>query len=1188
MPHTTMSTVTTDTTEAPPTPECFYDVTPIKFGFSINITSSIPGKYKYIISIHEDRRPARTEPGDISGQNSLRDIKHLKPCTKYNHKVEFVMNADRRIYCNATWNEATTTEMDKDDIEKVQCTDGLCYRSDWDISSSLSANDIKAQACSNDSKAFCIKPAYTDICRDLNITFTSEDCVNSSFSISSNISADFLHPADIAQRAPTKFPAKIETNLPENCKDLDVSYSCFERERRNEPKNLSMLEPFKNYSCVGDVVYKNVTIIKTEAVNFIIDCDPKISNTKKDITETSLCLSWTTVSDNCADILPNLHNLSYSCTCSPDGKKTDGAAPKQPRGGSCCLSDLKPYTFYTCEIQPTYNDRNVGKREYVFERTVVGTPDQPRDLKVTYLSHNAIKAVCTPIKNFNGPPESYIARLFYGDEEIDSKKDKSCHFEFKDLSYSTSYTVKVTAFNGLRESSPMTKEAATLYNDKALIGFLVFLIILTSVALLFVVYKIYVLKRRMSLDMNENMRLIPSRRDENNLLTVEPIAAELMLQTYKWKLADEGRLFLDEFQSIPRIFFSYCMKEAKRPCNATKNRYMDILPFDCNRVQLTTGNGEAGCDYINASFIDGYKESKKYIATQGPKEETVSDFWRMIWEQQSSIIVMVTRCEEGNRVKCVQYWPADVQDATIFEEFVVKLISEDQCPDYTIRHLSLTNKREKNSEREVTHIQFMSWPDHGIPEEAHLLLKLRRRVNAFKNFFSGPIVIHCSAGVGRTGTYIAIDAMMEGLEAEGRVDIYGYVIRLRRQRCLMVQVEAQYILIHQALLEHNQFGETEIALAELHSTLSMLREKSSGSEPTLIDGEFERLPTFKNWTTRKTGITEENKKKNRSSSVVPYDYNRVMLKMGEGHSRGSNTNVEGEEESSDEEDEESTKYINASYINGYWGPCAFVAAQTPLPDTVADFWSMVYQKRTSAIVMLSDYKEEDKESVYWDEKTYEDFEVEVVSTDASPTFIRRNMLIRHVKRKESRPVTHFQFLKWVNRELPEKPQDLTDMMKAIKRSFGSDKSQSSVSIVVHCNDGSSRSGVFCALWNMLDSADTENLVDVFQVAKTLRKERHGMISSVEQYQFLYDALEGVYPLQNGDVKAVQASAEDSVHIVNETEAAAEQPASTASNDQEGAAPREDEGKAVQNEEPEEEASEVASPEDTGSGPTVED
>uniref|UniRef100_A0A7N8WTC2 protein-tyrosine-phosphatase n=1 Tax=Mastacembelus armatus TaxID=205130 RepID=A0A7N8WTC2_9TELE len=727
----------------------------------------------------------------------------------------------------------------------------------------------------------------------------------------------------------------------------------------------------------------------------------------------------------------------------------------------------------------------VSEVEYIFLHSLTG-PDQITKLNVNVSEHNVIKVTCDRAKNLNGPEERYIIRLRYaGGTDV---LNHVIHFNFHAIYVQTIFVFCIFDIN----ATPLTVFSFNHHftdNDKAVIGFLVFLIIITFVALLFVSYKIYILKRR---------KQCQTAHDEENLLPIEPIVAEVLLETYKRKLADEGRLFLAEFQSIPRIFSRYTVKEAKKPNNSVKNRYVDILPYDYNRVQLTTGNGDQGCDYINASFIDGYKESKKYIAAQGPKDESVTDFWRMVWEQQSSIIVMVTRCEEGNRTKCAQYWPSPQRETEIFEEFIVKLSSENHCPDYTIRHLSLTNKKEKNSEREVTHIQFMSWPDHGVPEDPHLLLKLRRRVNAFKNFFSGPIVIHCSAGVGRTGTYIGIDAMMECLEAEGRVDIYGYVVRLRRQRCLMVQVESQYILIHQALVEHNQFGESEIALSELHSAVNSLKQKSSDSEPSLLEEEFERLPTFKTWRTFNTGITEENIKKNRSSSVIPYDYNRVLLKIDEGYSHDSDHDENDEEESSDEEDEESTKYINASYIDGYWGPRAFIVAQTPLPDTMADFWLMVYQKKASTIVMLSECSVGDMESdcVYWgnDKKVFGDFEVEVVNTDTSPTFICRTMLIHHVK------VTQ--------------PPNL---------------------------NGSSRSGVFCALWNLLDSAEIEKLVDVFQVTKTLRKERQAMLFNLAQYQFLYEALEAACPVQNGEVKAVQAPAVDSVQIVNETKAA-EQPA----------------------------------------------
>ncbi|KAL7396682.1 hypothetical protein ABVT39_009786 [Epinephelus coioides] len=1173
--------LTTPNNTVTPTTQGSYNVTPITSGFRINMTSSTPGNY--IINMTEKGRNETTvQP--FSGTSH--EIKHLKPCTEYELSVAYRDDAGNETLCTSIFpgNKTETTGMSKGDIKEGSCMRGyVCYQSDWDISSSLStSNNILAEPCKSNNTGLCIKPDYNDICTDLTTTFPSGDCANT-FSLTKSITVDFLDPNKIIQKPPTGLPAKIKPELPKNCTNLKVDYTCQGKYGLVNITNVSELEPFTNYSCTGDIKHNNVTI-QTKAIKFMINCDLTI--TTKEMprkTNTSIDLTWTATSQNCSD-LPGRQNLSYDCSCVPPSKHAP-SADKSQTGGMCRFTGLDPFTNYTCTVQPKYNNKNVSSPSSVTQvQTESGTPEDITHVDLAYPERNVVTVRCTYGKRFNGPEKKYIAHLYYNDDLLDNKTVQHCKFEFKDLSYLTKYKVKVFAFNGHHFSNPKIITVTTSYNEKALIGFLVFLIILTSVALIMVIYKIYILKHRNSHDMGENMMLISTANDEENLMPVEPIAAEVLLDAYKRKLADEGRLFLAEFQSIPRIFSRFTVKEAKKPCNVPKNRYVDILPYDYNRVQLTTGNGEAGCDYINASFIDGYKESKKYIAAQGPKEETVSDFWRMVWEQQSSIIVMVTRCEEGNRVKCAQYWPSTEREAEIFEEFIVKLNSEDCCPDYTIRRLTLTNKREKNSEREVTHIQFMSWPDHGVPGEPHLLLKLRRRVNAFKNFFSGPIVVHCSAGVGRTGTYIGIDAMMEGLEAEGRVDIYGYVVRLRRQRCLMVQVEAQYILIHQALLEHNQFGETEITLSELHSTLSTLTSKTSSNEPTLMEEEFERLPTYKNWRTFNTGITEENKKKNRSSAVIPYDYNRVLLKLDEGRSHDSDPDEDDEEDSSDEEDEESTKYINASHIDGYWGPRTFITAQSPLPDTMADFWSMVYQKKASAIVMLSDSSEGDKESdcVYWDndKKAFGDTEVEVASTEATPAFISRNMLIRHVKRKESRPVKQYQFLKWTSSGLPEKPQDLVDMIKDIKHSCGSSKPLKNMPVVVHCNDGSSRSGVFCALWNLLDSAETEKLVDVFQVVKTLRKERTGMLSDLEQYQFLYSTLEGVYPVQNGEVKAVQAPAADSIQVVNETKAAeqpaektAEQPASTTSNNQQ-VAPAEstplvaDGGKEDKKEEPE--------------------
>ncbi|KAB5559426.1 hypothetical protein PHYPO_G00028890 [Pangasianodon hypophthalmus] len=869
---------------------------------------------------------------------------------------------------------------------------------------------------------------------------------------------------------------------------------------------------------------------------------PVISYVKKFPTE----LHWDNRPPQCKE------NLTYNCSGTDKPIVTDFSVLKHLHEYNCTGAYnygngtiiSEPFTVKPeCNVstRTTFSKTKYEKQpihEYTTTvQTLSSEPSQPEDVKITPINHNAFKVECT-INNWNGKKGFLIAVLYSGghDKGKPIKYDEHCQhakcvLKLENLSYSTTYKIKVYAENGNGNKTKIYEDDhSTKYNDKAVLGFLSFLIILTSVALLFVLYKLYLLKREKSRNEQELDDLLPT----NALLQVEPMSAEALLEAYKKKRADEGRLFMDEFQSIPRIFSNFPIREAKKTENQSKNRYVDILPYDHNRVRLSYGGSD---DYINASFIEGYKESNKYIAAQGPKEETVGDFWTMIWEQKTSIIVMVTRCEEGNKNKCAQYWPSMERETEIFDDLVVKIKGEENCPDYIIRHLTLMNRKEKAVEREVTHIQFTSWPDHGVPSDPGLLLKLRRRVNSFKNFFSGPIVIHCSAGVGRTGTYIGIDAMIESLEAEGRVDIYGYVVKLRRQRCLMVQVEAQYVLIHTALIEYSQFGETEIPLSNFHSEVNTLRQKE-GNELSLMEMEFQKLPKFRNYRSSNTARTEENKKKNRSS-IVPYDFNRVPIKVNDEASHDSEAEDE-EEYSSDEEDEVPTKYINASFVDGYWCPSSFIAAQGPLPDTVADFLHMLYQKQVKTVFMLSDCTENDKEfcSPYWDDekKTFGEMVVEVKETENFPTYIRRCLEIQHTKRKDSHILQQYHFLKWAGHELPANPLDLVDMMRSVRQNNDNCSQNKNLPIVVHCNDGSSRSGIFCALWKLLDSADAEKLVDIFQVAKDLRKARLGMINTSEQYEFLYAALEVAYPVQNGEVKKPSEAPNDSVQVINESTA----------------------------------------------------
>ncbi|XP_015724978.1 receptor-type tyrosine-protein phosphatase C isoform X3 [Coturnix japonica] len=812
---------------------------------------------------------------------------------------------------------------------------------------------------------------------------------------------------------------------------------------------------------------------------------------------------------------------------------------------SFTCDDLEPYADGFVSVR-AYKKSKHGNKTFLGEpagehfKTKPAKPEKVTEFKLKLLADNAVQVACRSQKVYGN--ETKFELSWNSSSKSDERKSKNeCNFIIKDLSYLTKYTFKISVFNGVYTGDSVYEEIYTRYNSRALIIFLVFLIVVTSIALLLVLYKIYDLHQKKLSNSSEVISLVV-KDDERQLLNIEPIPSEKLLETYKRKIADEGRLFLDEFQSIPRIFTKFSMKEAKRSHNQNKNRYIDILPYDHNRVELSEIPGDPGSDYINASYVDGFKEPRKYIAAQGPKDETTDDFWRMIWEQKATIIVMVTRCEEGNRNKCAQYWPSMENGSATYGDIIVKINESKTCPDYIIQKLHITNGRERTSGRDVTHIQFTSWPDHGVPEDPHLLLKLRRRVKALSNFFSGPIVVHCSAGVGRTGTYIGIDAMLEGLDAEGRVDVYGYVVKLRRQRCLMVQVESQYILIHQALVEYNQYGETEVSLSELHSYLNNLKRKDPPSEPSLLEAEFQRLPSYKGWRTQNTGNREENKNKNRSANTIPYDFNRVPIRNDEEQSK------EGEHDSEDSSDEdsdceESSKYINASFITGYWGPKSMIATQGPLQETISDFWQMVFQRKVKVIVMLTELKEGDQElcAQYWGEgrQTYDGIEVQMTDVSCCPNYTIRAFDVTHLKRKETQKVYQYQYHKWNGLNVPEDPKDLVNMILSLKEKVPSrptsedSKNCRSVPLVIHCCDGSQQTGVFCALMTLLESAETEEVIDVFQVVKALRRSRLGVVSTFEHYQFLYDTIARTYPAQNGQIKNSQQ--EDKVEFCNEVE-----------------------------------------------------
>ncbi|KAF7239321.1 Tyrosine-protein phosphatase non-receptor type 11, partial [Varanus komodoensis] len=323
------------------------------------------------------------------------------------------------------------------------------------------------------------------------------------------------------------------------------------------------------------------------------------------------------------------------------------------------------------------------------------------------------------------------------------------------------------------------------------------------------------------------------------------------------KMADHSEKakqgFWEEFEMLQQqeCKFLYPRKEGKRLENKAKNRYKNILPFDTTRVTLRdVDKSVPGADYINANYIKNTPEdgksaehSKVYIATQGCLQTTVNDFWAMIYQENTHVVVMTTKEVERGRNKCFRYWP-DRNGTKEYGHVSVTNVSEQESLGYHLRELDIvridripqqfcwsctspfplpafrkqqgcldlpfptcpciSRTFQEERPRRIKHFQYFSWPDHGVPNEPGGVLSFLDQVNRAQRSIpdTGPIVVHCSAGIGRTGTIIVIDILVDTIHRQGLdcdIDIPKTIQMVRRQRSGMVQTEAQYKFVYMAV-----------------------------------------------------------------------------------------------------------------------------------------------------------------------------------------------------------------------------------------------------------------------------------------------------------------------------------------------------------------------------------------------------
>ncbi|XP_053854303.1 receptor-type tyrosine-protein phosphatase V-like [Vidua macroura] len=577
-----------------------------------------------------------------------------------------------------------------------------------------------------------------------------------------------------------------------------------------------------------------------------------------------------------------------------------------------------------------------------------------------------------------------------------------------------------------------------------------------------------------------------------------PVPLQNFKQYYEMKTASANHAFFQEFEELKEVGKEQSKVEAELPANVSKNRYAHVLPYDHSRVKLSQLGEDPHSDYINANFMPGYTSQQEFIATQGPLKKTIEDFWRLVWEQNVCNIIMLTVCMENGRVLCDHYWPSESAPVS-YGQVRVHLLMQSSSEEWTVREFKLWHEGLR-AERFVSHLHYTAWPDHGIPESTTSIMTFRELVQEHiqSTKDAGPTLVHCSAGVGRTGTFIALDRLLQQMKHEKVVDIFGVVYSLRMNRYLMIQTLSQYIFLHSCILDKileepllDLSGTERSCPIPLKSFAQHYAQKAAKSHMGFLR-EYEALLEVVKEEASSASPSSGSQQTRPSSSILPYDRSRVKFSLLE---QGPLSGL-----------------LQVWRVPGCSSSRDYLAVQGPDKLTLEDFWTLVWEQDVHTILTLLPWQEKGEVpgEVCWplegDSLCTKTLTIQCDPEKLVSGWRCTQLKLKHEKKAKERQVQRFLYSLWSSKKQPD-VQSLVELLGAVRR--GTPHRRRAAPVLLHCSGDMSQMGTLISLDCLLYQMKAERTVDIYGVTLQLARSCCLMTPTLDQYVLLYTCIQDI-------------------------------------------------------------------------------